>query len=91
MEVVFFALAGAAGGFIRALITGKGVIVLPRIQVVRGSRHLNLGILCPVLIGAFSGWLAPATLGVNSIVAAIAGYSGSDFIENIIERRIKLD
>jgi len=91
MEILFFALAGAAGGFIRAIITGKGLIAVPKVQVVRGSRHLNLGIIAPILIGAFAGWLAPATLGVNSVVAAIAGYSGSDFIENIIERRLKQD
>ncbi|KKM96135.1 hypothetical protein LCGC14_1181130 [marine sediment metagenome] len=90
MEYLLYAGLGALGGFVRVLITGKGMIALPRFQEVKGSRHLNLGFLVPLVIGAFAGWLAPATLGVNGVVAAIAGYSGSDMVENIIERARRL-
>lgn len=90
IEVLFYAAAGAAGGFIRSIITGKGNIALPKIQTVEGgSRHLNLGFLAPIAIGAFAGWLAPVTLGINSIVSAIAGYASTDFIENMAERSIR--
>jgi len=91
MELILYALAGGVAGFIRAIITGKGLILLPKIQVVRGSRHLNLGFLTPILIGAFAGFLAPQAVGVNSFIAALAGYSGTDFIEDLIERRLKQD
>lgn len=90
MEYLIYALLGAFGGFIRCLITGKGIIALPKIKEQQGSKYINLGIVAPLLIGAFAGWLAPAHLGVNGVVAAIAGYAGSDVIENIAERIIKL-
>ena len=87
IEVLCYAAAGAAGGFIRCLVTGKGHIVLPKIQAIEGgSRHLNLGFIAPVAIGAFAGWLAPAALGINSFVSGIAGYAGADFVENVVER-----
>ena len=87
---VIYALTGAAGGFIRAVITGKGVIPLPRVErAPGGSPHLNLGFLAPMAIGALAGYLAPAALGVDSVVSAMAGYAGSDFLENLIERRLK--
>ena len=90
MEYLVYALLGAFGAFIRCLITGKGIIALPKIKEQQGSKYINLGIVAPLLIGAFAGWLAPAHLGVNSVVAAIAGYAGTDFIENIVERIAKL-
>jgi hypothetical protein len=87
---VAYALMGAAGGLIRTVITGKGIIPLPRVEEkVGGSRHLNLGFLAPMAIGALAGYLAPAALGVDSVVSAIAGYAGSDFLENLIERSLK--
>ena len=90
MEYLIYALLGAFGAFIRCLITGKGIIALPKIKEQQGSKYINLGIVAPLFIGAFAGWLAPAHLGVNSVVAAIAGYAGTDFIENIVERVAKL-
>jgi len=89
-EVVMFAIAGLIGGLIRAIVTGKGLIALPRIQSRDRARYLNLGVLAPMAIGAFAGWLAPHALGVDAVVAALAGYSGTDFIENLIERGKKL-
>lgn len=87
---VVYALMGAAGGFVRTVITGKGIIPLPRIEhPTEGSPHLNLGFLAPMAIGALAGYLAPAALGVDSVVSAMAGYAGSDFLENLIERRLK--
>lgn len=90
MEYLIYAALGAAGAFVRCLITGKGVVALPKIKQQQGSRYINLGLLAPLFIGAFAGWLAPAHLGVNGVVAAIAGYAGTDFIENVVERIGKL-
>jgi len=86
---LFYAFMGAAGGLVRAVVTGKGVIALPRVEEVQGSKHLNLGFLAPLIIGAVAGYLAPSALGINGVVAALAGYTGTDFIENLIERRLK--
>jgi len=90
MEILWYALAGAFGGFVRAIITGKGLILLPHIVVQDGQKYLNLGILAPLLIGAFAGWIAPAKLGIDSVVGALAGYTGADLIENLSERILKL-
>ena len=80
-------IAGAIGGLIRAIITGKGVLLLPRIHTVAGgSTHLNLGIVAPILIGAVTGYIAPYSLKVDGVVAFMAGYMGSDILENLIER-----
>lgn len=80
-------LAGAAGGVIRTIVTGKGIVPLPFVKTVaEGSRHLNLGILAPMFIGALAGYLTSNSLGVDGAVAAIAGYAGSDFLENLVER-----
>jgi len=89
-EIAVFAIAGLVGGLIRAIITGKGLIALPRIEKKDEARYLNLGVLAPMAIGAFARWLAPYALGVDAVVAALAGYDGADFIENAIERVLKL-
>ena len=90
IEVIIAAAAGGAGGFVRTLVTGKGTILLPEVKRVEGaSIHLNLGILAPIFIGALAGIIAPFALGVDGVIAALAGYTGSDFIENIVERRLK--
>ena len=82
-------VAGAIGGLIRAIITGKGIVLLPRIHVITGgSRHLNLGIVAPILIGAAAGFLTSNSLGVDGVVAFIAGYAGSDMLENLVERNM---
>ena len=87
---ILYALTGAGGGLIRTVVTGKGIIVLPRVhEKPGGSRHLNLGFLAPMAIGALAGYLAPTALGVDGIVAAMAGYAGTDFLENLVERRLK--
>jgi len=84
-EVALYAICGMVGGLIRAIITGEGILVLPRIHEGR----VDLGFISALIIGAFAGWIAPYGLGVDSIVAGMAGYCGIDFIENAVERRIK--
>jgi len=88
-QVVIFAVVGMVGGLVRAVITGKGLIALPRVEEKDGHRFVNLGVIAPMIIGAFAGWLAPHSLGVNSIMAGLAGYVGADFIENLAETRIR--
>lgn len=90
MEYLIYALVGAAGGFVRVLISGKGIIALPKICEQNGAKYVNLGILAPIVIGAFAGWLASAQLGASIALAALAGYAGSDFIENLAERVARL-
>jgi len=89
-EVVIFATAGLFGGLVRAVIKGKGLIALPRIETKNEHRYLNLGVIAPMIIGAFAGLLAPYSLGVDAVVAALSGYTGVDFIENAVERVKKL-
>jgi len=89
-ELLIYLLTGLFAGFIRAVITGKGKIVLPSIEVKHGHRFVNLGFLTPMLIGAACGWLAPYALGVNCVMSFLAAYSGADFIENCVERILKL-
>ena len=85
-----YAFMGAVGGLARVVVTGKGIIAIPRIErPADGSPHLNLGILAPLFIGAVAGYLSQASLGVDGVVSALAGYAGSDGIENLIERRLK--
>jgi len=90
MEVILFALAGFFAGIVREIVTGKGRILLPKKERYNEHEFLNLGFLAPAIIGALAGYLAPYSLGVNTVVAAMAGYVGADFIENIIERALKL-
>ena len=85
MEYLFFALIGGFAGFVRSVITGKGLIALPKVETKGTHKFLNLGFIAPIIIGCFAGWLAPYHLGVDSAVAGLAGYCGSDIIENLIE------
>jgi len=90
LEFVAYALAGFFAGIVRAVVTGKGRILLPKKERYNEHEFLNLGFLAPAIIGALAGFLAPHGLGVNTVVAAMAGYVGADFIENVIERALKL-
>jgi len=90
MEILIYCLVGACAGLLRLLISGKGIIPLPRIETKHGHKFINLGFVTPLIIGAIAGWLAPSALGVNSIVAFLSAYGGVDFIENLIERMRKL-
>ena len=87
--IAIYMLAGAFGGLLRTLVTGKGIVALPRLEHVDGgSLHLNLGFLAPMTIGAGAGLLAPWSLGINGVFSILSGYVGPDFIENLIERQL---
>jgi len=90
VEVILYVIAGAVAGIVRLIITKKGVIPLPKIVEQQGSKYLNLGFIAPLIIGGFAGWIAPKVLEVNTVIAAIAGWAGADFLENLIERLLKL-
>lgn len=88
--LIISALAGGLGGLTRLLVSGKGILPLPRIeQVSGGSPHLNLGFLAPIIIGAIAGALTNQALHVDGIVAFISGWAGADGVENAIERLLK--
>jgi len=89
VEVLVSAAAGAFGGLVRAIVTGKGLIPLPRVEVKNQHRFLNLGFITPVIIGVGAGVIAPYTLGVDAAIAFLAGYAGTDFIENALEYKIR--
>jgi len=59
--------------------------VLPKVR----RRRIDLGFLSAVIIGAFAGSIAPYSLGVDTVIAAISGYVGMDAIENLVERAIR--
>jgi hypothetical protein len=84
VEVLIYALAGGFGGLVRSIITGEGVIALPKVHEGR----VDLGVLASVIIGVFAGVIAPYSLGVDGVIAALAGYAGADFIENALERKL---
>jgi hypothetical protein len=84
IEVIIYALMGGLGGLVRSVITGEGVIVLPKVHEGR----VDLGVIASVIIGMFAGMIAPYSLGVDGVIAALAGYAGADFIENALERKL---
>ena len=85
MEYLIYAAIGGIAGFIRSIITGKGLIALPKLETKGTHKFLNLGFIAPIIIGCFAGWVAPYRLGVDSAVAGLAGYCGADIIENLVE------
>jgi len=87
-EVLLYILIGALAGIVRALVTGKGLLALPKIEEVNGTLYINSGFLLAAVIGGFAGAIAPYVLGVNCVIAALAGYVGEDFIENAVERTL---
>lgn len=84
--IVFSLMAGAFGGLIRSLVSDKGLLLLPAILLnPDGTKSLSLGLVGPILIGAFAGLIAQGT----PIIAALAGYAGTDFIENAVDLFLK--
>ena len=85
MEYLIYAAIGGVAGFVRSVITGKGLIAIPKIETKGSHKFLNLGFITPIIIGCFAGWIAPYHLGVDCAVAALSGYCGADIIENLVE------
>ena len=82
MEIFVYAFAGMVGGIIRAIVTGEGSLILPKLY----ERRLDLGSFSGAIIGAIVGAVAPYAIGVNSVISFFAGYTGEDIIENLAER-----
>ena len=81
-DLFAYAIAGLFGGLVRATVTGEGSLILPQLH----ERRLDLGSLSSLVIGAIVGAVAPYTIGVNSVISFFAGWTGADFIENVLER-----
>jgi len=90
IEVLVFFAAGAFGGLVRTLVEGKGLLVLPHVVTRKGVKMLNLGFLSSAVIGAAAGLIAPYSLGVDAVIALLAGFVGSHLIEHSAERLIGL-
>lgn len=86
-QILAYAAFGAFGGIVRDLVSHKGVVVLPHYQ--KDERNLKLGFVSTAIIGAAAGILAPWTLGVNAMISLLCGYAGSDFIENLAEKKVR--
>ena len=84
-ELLVYAVAGLFGGLCRAIVTGEGSLILPRLH----ERRLDLGSLSSLIIGAIAGAVAPHAIGVNSVIAFAVGYLGNDVIENLAERALE--
>ena len=84
VTLLCFALAGLAGGLVRAIVTGEGSLILPHVH----ERRVDLGSLSSLIIGAIAGVVAPYAIGVNSVIAFFAGYIGNDVLENLAERAL---
>jgi len=67
-DLVWYALAGAAGGFISTIVRCDGCIVLPKIQ--EGRLYLNS--LGGIVLGAASGMLGDANIQ-NAFMWGIGG------------------
>jgi len=90
LEIVVLLIAGAFGGIVRTVAENKGVLVLPHFITRRGVRMLNLGFLSSAIIGAGAGFVVPHALGVDTLIAFLAGFVGSHLIEHFAERLIGL-
>jgi len=86
-DVLVYAVGGLVGGLVREIVSHKGIIMLPRKDPEMGT--VNLGSLSALIIGAVCGVLAPWSIGVNAFFSILAGYVGQDFIENLVERKVK--
>jgi len=87
LEILAYALGGALGGLVRELVSHKGVIVLPRKDPETGA--VSLGFISALIVGAVAGILAPWSIGVNFAFSILGGYVGEDFIENLIETKMR--
>jgi len=99
VDIRLLVLAGALGGFVRVIVSGKGTIVLPSWEWIGGKLIFSLGFLFNVILGAIFGLLVPYGLGpiVNAwfpefplandfICAFFGGFGSVDIFENAIER-----
>ena len=85
MELVTCVAFAAFGGIIRLLLTGKGLVLLPRLEKKNEHRFLNIRFLAPIIIGILVGITAPELVGRGVTMAFIGGYLGSDVIGNFVE------
>jgi len=90
LEWLVFIVAGVLAGIVRSVVEGKGVIVLPHLVVKRGVKCLNLGFLSSAVIGGLAGYAAPYGLGLDTLIAVLAGYVGSHVVEHLVERKLGL-
>jgi len=80
MEVLYLFLAGAFGALIKDIVV-DGKIELPK----KIDAAIALGFIGGVLVGGFIGWVVDGSL----ITAALAGFTGTSVIENLIKREFK--
>ncbi len=78
-----YIVVGALGGFLRELLKGRGVIILPQRWEVNGKRGIDLGILTAVILGAASACFVDGHLST----AFWASVGAPQFLEGIIKAK----
>ncbi len=76
---------GTLGGLVRSLIG-----ILKHIEARDGGRRIRIGYLAlSLLVAAATGALAGALCEGDWRFAAVAGYAGSDFLENLYKLKTR--
>ena len=83
-EVIVYILVGSLGGFVRALY---GLMK----SVSKGSKVNKGYFVSSVITSATIGGILASVFNTDYRVAALAGYAGTDFLENIYKGIIRGD
>lgn len=75
-ETMLFALIGAGGGLIRALVGARKAILQKR-------KFILSYFLFTIISAAIIGGIIGAVVGSNKILALAAGYAGTDLLEGL--------
>jgi len=81
MEIVYFFIAGAAGALVKDILVDN-TLELPK----RVDGKIALGFIGGMLVGGFTGWAVDQSI----LMAALAGFSGTSVLENLLNKRFRL-
>ena len=82
LEVINFILVGALGGFVRALY---GLM-----KAVNRNDKISVGyFLLTIIVAGIIGGILGSVFTVDYKLAAIAGYAGTDVLENVFKAALE--
>jgi len=81
MEIIYFFLAGAVGSLVKDILVDN-TLELPK----RINGKIALGFVGGMLVGGFTGWAVDQSI----LMAALAGFSGTAVLENLLNKRFQL-